>query len=185
MLYPDVGQSTTPSKSQQALASRPKALAQPILSWIAMACSTERMSAGRQFPDALLEPLLAHRRDLVCHRLAPIALDQNIGFARIETADVTRHRDDLYSIEMPVGRIVADDDSRAGLTDLSADRGIEAYPPDLTAPHRLRHPPTLHIAAGGHERFDLPLSERRSPPRPGSREPAGRPHPASPPSAAP
>jgi hypothetical protein len=83
MPYPDVGRSTTPSKSQQALekahlspggagSADPKLDSDGVLDGAHV--------RGGQFPDVLLEPPFGHRRDLVGHHLAPIALDEHIGF---------------------------------------------------------------------------------------------------------
>src|SRR5207247_536326 len=68
------------------------------------------------------EPLLARGGQLIRHRFALLTSERDVGLARVETPDVARQRHDLHTIEVVIGRIVAHDDRRPLLPDLTAHR---------------------------------------------------------------
>lgn len=58
-------------------------------------------------------------------------------------AQLNAHRVlDLYSVEIPIRSVVADDDRRTTFLDFPTDSRFELYPPNLTAVHPL-HPRLL------------------------------------------
>src|SRR4051812_28477861 len=81
---------------------------------------------------------LAQSRELVGHRLMLLPVESHVRFAGIQPFHVAGKRYDLDTIQAPVGRIIADDYSRAPLLNLAADARAEPDPPDLTAAHRPR-----------------------------------------------
>lgn len=87
----------------------------------------------RERAQARSEPLFAGRGQLVSHRLAGLTIQLNQGFARIDAANLGRDGNDQCSVERCIRCIIADDDSRAGLLNLTPDRWIEGDPVHITA----------------------------------------------------
>ena len=87
-------------------------------------------------PGTILKPLLVYRGNLIGHSLVFCVVQSNNHLTWIAFAGIAGKGDDLNTIEMVIGGVVADNDSRSDLSDFRTDRGFEIYPPDVTSFHR-------------------------------------------------
>jgi len=65
------------------------------------------------------EPLLADGGDLVSHRFTGLAIQVDRGFTGVNASYIARDRNDLNTVEIAVGRVIADDDGGPGLLDFT------------------------------------------------------------------
>ena len=60
--------------------------------------------------NAADEPHFTHGGELICHRLALLALEDDQGLARVQAAYVTREWNDLHTIQILIGRVITQND---------------------------------------------------------------------------
>ncbi len=86
--------------------------------------------------NAADEPHFTHGGELICHRLALLALEDDQRLARVQAAYVTREWNDLHTIQILIGRVITQNDRWTLFANFPTHRRIESDPPDFTAEHR-------------------------------------------------
>lgn len=87
-------------------------------------------------PHTIIQARLAHRRQLVRHRLVLFATQHDESLTWIHSLYIGRERGNLQAVQVLVGGVVADDHRGPLFSHFTADRGFEVYPPDFTALNR-------------------------------------------------
>jgi hypothetical protein len=94
------------------------------------------MSRAETLPMRPDEPHFTHSGELICHRLALLALEGDQRLARIQAPHVAREWDDLHAIQILIGRVIAQNDRWTLFANFPTHRRVEVDPPDFTAEHR-------------------------------------------------
>jgi len=85
-----------------------------------------------QATNALAQAKLADGAQLICHCLALLASQPDIGFGRVKARHITGQQ---HHLDM-VHKIIANDDYGSGLADLTTERLVKRNPPDFAALRR-------------------------------------------------
>ena len=121
----------------------------------------------RQFAFSVGETSLADSCQLICHGFARSVIYHDDCFTRICSINIRCQRNYLHTVQIFVRSIIAQNHRRSLFVDLSTNRWFEIHPPNFTAFHHSRLPPSLLPSRGLRLRAArlLPFGGRQHPAR--------------------
>ena len=91
--------------------------------------------SARQLARKIHKTPFADRGDLIGHGFAGIPFEPDERLARKNALHARSERYDLYTVEVTIRGVIADDHGRSGFLDLSSNGRIKTDPPHLTSFH--------------------------------------------------